>query len=128
LKKDVIEDAKKKLRNVKILLIVLAGLNILFGLYYLMEDYTFYDGLAGLITAFVFIGCALWVEKQPLTGILAGFGFWILLQLVAIFINPANIFSGIILKVIFIVIFVKGIASAKDAKVFTEQLKEMKAI
>jgi hypothetical protein len=47
---------------------------------------------------------------------------------VAIFINPANIFSGIILKVIFIVIFVKGIASAKDAKVFTEQLKEMKAI
>jgi len=128
LKKDVLDDAKKKLRNVKILLGVLAGINILFGIYFLMNDSTFYDGLGSLITAAVFSGCALWVDKQPLTGILAGFGFWILLQLMAIFIDPANLFSGIILKIIFIAIFIKGIASAKDAKVYTDQLKEMKAV
>ncbi len=127
LKKDVIKDAQGKLKGVKILLIIIAVINLLFGLYYLTEDATFFDGLAGLIAAFVFTGCAFWVEKQPLVGVLAGFGFWILLQLVAIFVDPANIFSGIILKIIFIGIFIKGIVSAKDAEKYTKQLKEMQA-
>lgn len=127
LKKNVLEDAQKKLRNVKILLIVIAVINLLVGIYYLTDDSTFFESLASFIAAAVFLGCAFWVEKQPMTGIIAGFSFWGLLQLAAIFVDPVNIVSGILWKILIVVIFIKGIASAKDAKKFTEQLKELKA-
>ena len=54
--------------------------------------------------------------------------FWILLQLSVVLVDPALLFNGILLKIIFIGIFIKGISSAKDAKKYTGQLKEMNAI
>lgn len=126
LKKNVIEDANKKLNNVKILLYVITGLNVIIGLINLSNDYSYAQGIGNLIAAALFLGCALWVNNQPLVGVLAAFILWILLQLSVVLINPALLFSGIILKVIFIGIFVKGIASAKDYLKFSEQLKEMK--
>lgn len=125
LKKDVIEDAEKKLKNVKILLFVIAGFNLLMGLYQLIINEAIYDGIAGLIAAGIFIGCAIWVEKQPLTGILAAFIFWILIQSAVVFVDPALLLRGIILKIVIIGIFIKGISSARDYKVYSEQLKEM---
>ncbi|MBV6641124.1 MAG: hypothetical protein KI791_10410 [Cyclobacteriaceae bacterium] len=125
LKKDVLEDAEKKMKSVKILLYVIAGLNFAMGLYYLSEDLTFYDGIGSLIAAGIFIACVVWVNKQPLTGILAAFIFWILLQLSVVLVDPALIFSGIILKVVFIAIFIKGINSARDYQKFSQQLKEI---
>ena len=128
LKRDVVEDAQKKLKNVKILLYVVAGLNVVVGLFYLSSDLTFADGIGSLIAGAIFLGCVVWVNKQPLTGILAAFAFWIVLQLLAILVDPTLIFRGILLKIIFIGIFIKGIASARDAKKFTDQLREMNAL
>jgi signal transduction histidine kinase len=128
IKKDLVEDSKKKMKNVKILLYVIAGINVVVGLFLLMDSVTFVDGISSFVAAAVFIGCAIWVNNQPLTGVIAAFVFWLLLQLSVIFIDPAMLFQGIILKVIFIGIFIKGILSANDAKKYTAQLKEMKAI
>jgi uncharacterized membrane protein YccC len=116
------------MKNVKILLYVIAGINVVVGLFLLMDSVTFVDGISSFVAAAVFIGCAIWVNNQPLTGVIAAFVFWLLLQLSAILIDPAMLFQGIILKVIFIGIFIKGISSANDAKKYTAQLKEMKAI
>lgn len=128
LKKDVLDEAKKKLKSVQMLVLFIAGINLLFGIYYLSDDITFADGIASLISATVYLGCFFWVKRQPLTGVLAAFIFWILLQLSVILVDPALLFSGILMKIFFIGIFVKGISSAKDAKSYTEQLKEMHAV
>ena len=129
LRKRVLKDSQKKIKNVQILLFILAGINILLGLYYLFilnDEMIFVDGIAVLITGLVFIGCAIWVNNQPLTGILAAFFFWVLLQVLAAIVTPSSIIAGVLLKVIIIGVFLKGISSAKDAKKYADQLAEMK--
>lgn len=127
LKMNVLKDAKKKLKNVKILLWVLAGLHLLGGLFYISQEVTFYDGIGALIACVIFMACILWVKNQPLTGIMAAFIFWILMQLSVVFVDPALLFSGIILKIIFIGIFIKGISSAKDYKEYSQKLQTINA-
>ena len=127
-KKDVIEDANKRLKNVKWVLYIIIGINTLAGIYYLTSDATFYDGLGSLIAAIIFTGCLVWVNKQPLAGILAAFVFWLVLQLLTIVVDPATLLQGILLKAIFIAVFIKGIASARDVKKFSAQLEEMQGV
>jgi hypothetical protein len=128
LKKNVVDGAHKKLKNLKTMLFIIAGLNFVIGMYLITDDFTFTDGLVSLIASLVYLCCVAWVNKQPLTGVLAAFIFWILTQLSVLLVDPLLIFQGIILKIIFISIFVKGIASAKDAQKYTNELKEMNAI
>lgn len=125
IKEEAIEEANKKLRHVKILLYVIAGINFLIGLFYMANEATFSDGIASLIAAAIFLGCVIWVKEQPLTGVLAAFVFWIVLQLSVIFVDPSFLMKGLLLKVIFIAIFIKGISSAREVKQFSKQLKEM---
>lgn len=128
LKKDVIEEAKKKMQNVKGVLVFMAVVNLLFGIYYVISDEAFFEGVVQFIVAGIFVGCTLWVDKQPLTGILAGFVFWILIQLLMALGDPVTLFQGIIWKFIFIGVFVKGIMSATEVKKHTADLKALKAI
>ncbi len=127
LKQNVVKGAEKKIKSVKILLYVIAAINFLIGLFLVVEDTTFVDGLVSLIASLIYICCVLWVNKQPLTGVLAAFGFWILTQLSVVLIDPTLLFNGIILKIIFISIFIKGITSAKDAQKYRDELLEMNA-
>lgn len=126
LKKNVIADAKKKLKNVKILLWVVLVINILVGITLLLNN-AVEMAIGSLISAAIYIGCLIWVGKQPLIGIMAAFIFWILMQAITIFTDPSMIFNGIILKIIFIVIFIKGISSARDYQNYSAQLNELKA-
>ncbi len=130
IKKDAYEEAQKKVRGVRTLLFVLAGINVLAGCYYLFfsgNETFFADGIATMVSALVFIGCAIWVNKQPLTGILAAFIFWIVLQVLSAVVLPETLLKGIIWKIIIIGVFIKGINSAKDASKYSEQLSAMKA-
>ena len=128
LKKDILEDGKRKLKNVKIIIYIIAGFNAVFGIYYLTQPETFAEAISSFIATGLFIGCAIWVNKQPLVGVIAAFVLWILIQLSVVLVDPTLLFKGIIIKVIFVGIFIKGISSAKDAKKYTEQLNEMNAI
>lgn len=122
LKQNIIKDAQKRLRNVKIMVGVIAGLNAIFGLLLLSDAYTFTEGLVSLIASLIFLVCIAWVNRQPLTGVLAAFIFWILLQVSAVILNPSTLFVGILWKVIALAIFIKGITSAKDYMKYKEQL------
>lgn len=121
LKQNVIEDAKKKLKNVKIVLYIMAGVNLL-ALFYYISQSAMAEVIGSIVGAVVFIGCALWVNKKPLIAILSGFGFWILLQILSGIIEPESLFQGLILKIIIISVFIKGIKSAKDYKDFNLKL------
>ncbi|MDH5599226.1 MAG: hypothetical protein OEY34_08875 [Cyclobacteriaceae bacterium] len=125
LKINVLKDSKKKIKNVNILLSIIAGLHFILGLYYAMDEYTFLDGILNLIAGVMFIGCIIWVRSQPLIGVLAAFSLWIILQLSVVMVDPSLLFSGILLKVIFISIFIKGITSARDYQNYKAQLMEM---
>ncbi|MGM0579429.1 MAG: zinc-ribbon domain-containing protein [Bacteroidota bacterium] len=127
LRMNVLKDAKKKLKNVKILLWVLASLHFIVGLFFITQEITFYDGISLIISSVIFVACIFWVNNQPLTGIMAAFIFWVLLQLSVVFVDPALLFNGIILKIIFIAIFVKGITSAKDYKEYSQKLQALNA-
>jgi len=127
IKQDVVDDAKKKLKSVKVVLYIIIASNVLFGLSYLSEEATFVDGISSLVAALIFVGCLVWVNKKPLVGILAAFALWILLQLSVVLVDPALLFQGLFVKIIFIVIFIKGISSAKDYQEYSTQLKEMNA-
>ena len=128
LKMDVVEEAQKKLKNVKVLLYVIAGLNFAIGAYFVTTDTNIADGLFNMFSAAIYLACVIWVNKQPLTGVLAAFVFWIVTQLLLVLVDPALLFNGIILKAVFIGIFIKGISSANDVKKYTAQLKDLKAI
>lgn len=122
LKRDVIKDAQRKIKQVRILLYVLAGINLIAGLYWLSVENSIIDGVGGLIGASIFLACVFWVKKQPLIGTLAAFIFWILLQLLVIFEDPALLFQGLLLKIIIIALFIKGVKSAVDYKEFSEKV------
>lgn len=123
LKQDALKEAKGKLRNVRVMLYVLAGIYVLTGIFWLTRSTGFADGIASIIAAVVFIGCAILVKKQPLIGVLSAFIFWLVLQLSVVFVDPAMLLNGLILKIVVIVLFAKGIQSARDAKDFTDKLK-----
>lgn len=122
LKKEALSEAEGKLKKVKIMLYILAGLNVAVGLFWLRSDFTFWDGISGLISGVVFIACAIWVNKQPLIGVLVAMIFYVLLQLSVVIVDPMLLLKGVILKVVVISIFIKGIQSAKDVKEFREKL------
>lgn len=115
-------EAVKKVANVKMMLYIIAGLNLLVGLFMLFGLDSYLDAIVLLISALVFVGCAQWVENQPLAGILSAFVYWIFLQLSVVFIDPAQIFSGLFLKILILVTFIKGISSAKEAKEIRHEL------
>lgn len=124
-KKEILAEAEKKIRNVKILLYVLAGLNLAVGLVVsaLSADMGILFFLEYFIAAAVFTACAIWVNKNPIAGVIAAFSFYMLLQIAAAIVDPSTIFQGIIVKVIFIGMFIKGIRSAYDYKEYAEKLK-----
>lgn len=128
LKKDILKESTKKVKNVVTMLYIIAGLHIVIGLFYLTDENLFTDSVLNFIAAILFLACSVWVKKQALIGVLAAFALWILLQLSVVLIDPAMIFSGILWKIIIISVFIKGISSARDYIKFKEQLQEMGAI
>lgn len=121
LKQDVIEDAKKKLKNVKIVLYIMAGVNVI-ALFYYFYNNAMAEVIGSIVGACVFIACALWVNKKPLIAVLSAFGFWLLLQVLSAFLEPGTIIQGLLLKIIVVSIFIKGIKSAKDYKNYTAKI------
>lgn len=125
LKKNVVDDAKNKLKSVKILLYIMAGINFFYGVYYLSQDSFMAEAIASFFATIIFIGCAIWVDKSPLVAVLSAFGFWLLIQILSAILEPTTLFQGLIIKIIFISIFIKGIKSAKDYKDFTAKLNQV---
>jgi|GEM_PF-2075188 len=119
--------ADKELDNVRILLKIIIALTLLVGMFYLFSEDTFEDGIACLVATLIYIGCLIWVNKQPLSGVLAAFLFWLTLQLSVVFTNPVYLFKGIIWKILFISIFIKGINSARKYQKISNQLKNRNA-
>ncbi|HLT40977.1 MAG TPA: hypothetical protein VK034_32085 [Enhygromyxa sp.] len=54
---------------------------------------------------------AIWARKDPLTAVLVGLGIWVAVHGIGAIIEPATLFSGLVVKAIVIVMFVNGIST-----------------
>ncbi len=125
----VLKDAEKKVNRVRIMLLILAGINIIAGLVISMAgDNLFEDasilGISSIIMGIIFIACASWVRRDPVAGIITAFSLYVLVQLASAIMDPTTLVSGIIFKIIIIAIFISGVRSAFDYREYKRKLDE----
>lgn len=78
---------------------------------YLWLDYSIWGGF---IAGFVFLG--FWSKKKPYYAIVGAIVLYAALVILNAIIDPSSIWKGIILKIIIIVLLVKGLNDARDAQ------------
>lgn len=121
-----LKELNRKIKNAGTTLYVLAGLFTLLGvIYYFTNKENEQLALAVLLTnvilSAIFLALASWSKKKPAAAIISGLVLYVLVQLIAIIEDPANIVKGIILKVIIIIYLIKGMQSALEAEKIKKQ-------
>jgi hypothetical protein len=122
-----LRDANKETGTSKTIIYILAGIFLLFGLYQGFAIDNFGGMIINLIICVAFLILAAWADKNPFGAILTAFIIYLTIQVTNFFLDPATLFSGIILKVIIISGFVKGIRSAQEAQKLRKKLEQFKA-
>ena len=115
---------EKALKNARIWLYVIAGLQVIFGIVqYAITD----DKELGLIVAVIEAGIgvlfflfALWSYKKPATAFMTALITFVVIHVGAAIVEPTQIYKGIILKILVIVALVKGFNNAREV----EKLRE----
>jgi len=113
------EGYDKHIRNARILLFVIAGLSLLALGYVFPFDGSFEKiflivWVLGIAGAYVALG--LWTKKKPYTALLVALILFIATQVLAAIGNPASIIQGWLLKIVVIVMLIRGLGNAKDCQ------------
>lgn len=127
-RKRLLEDANDKIKSAKYIIIGLSCFILLQGLFQGFFRDDFATMIANLCISLVYLILAAWCNKNPFGAILVAFIIYATIILINAFFDPATLVNGIILKVVFIVAFVKGIQSAKEANRYLAELEKFKAI
>ena len=120
-----LEGAKKKVKNARITLFILAGICILIGAGFALfsdNDEMLIIGITNIIIGTIYGGLGMWSQEKPVGAIVTAliiYGTIILLSALA---DPATLMHGIILKVLVIAALVKGLMSASEGKQIMDEL------
>lgn len=113
---------QKHLKTARIWLYVIAALQVGMGIY---EYSTIPDPQVGLIAALidggigaVFLLFAFLSYKRPVASFIAALVTYVAVHVGMMFIDPTNIYKGIILKVIVVIALVRAINNARDIEKF----------
>jgi hypothetical protein len=121
-----LDETNKKIRQASITLFFVAGTTIVLGLalYAVDKDPSTQNSLliSNGILAVIYAGLGFGCKKRPLASIISGLSLYILVIIFNVIVSPLSIFSGIIFKIIFIGLFVKGIKSALEAEKIKKEL------
>jgi len=121
-----LDEANKKINKAKHTLYWVAGATVISGfiLYAVSQDAESKTDLliTNLILAFIYLALGAWSQKKPLTAIISGFALYVIVILLNAFVSPATIFSGLIIKILFIGYFINGIKSAIEAEKIKKEL------
>ncbi|HTH58497.1 MAG TPA: hypothetical protein VL728_20765 [Cyclobacteriaceae bacterium] len=121
------EEAEKELKKPRVIILVLAGVVLLSGLYQGFANDDFATMIVNLCMSLLYLILAAWCSKNPFGAILTALLVYITVNVINAFVDPLSLFQGIILKIIFIGALVKGIRSARDAQEHLVQLQKMNA-
>lgn len=127
-RKRFLEVANDKTKRAKIVIYILAGIFFVFGLVigFLSDD--FETMIVNLFLSVLFLVLAAWSNRNPFGAILTAFIIYLTIQVANVFIDPATLLQGIIIKIVVIAAFVKGIRSANEAQGYLKELEKLKAI
>ena len=119
--KTKLESANKKIRQATNTLFIIGALigvlalgNYFLSLTVLRGD--FGQMISQLPIAIVFVALGFWSKRQPLSAILCGFSFYLLLQILYTILSPGTIFNGLAIKLFVIGFLINGIRSVWEAE------------
>lgn len=104
--------AKKELKTGRIILLVIAGLSFLSGLFYFFAMDDSASLIASGILSIVYLALAYWSQQKPLIAMVLGLLVYLTTIVINGIVEPETIHRGIIMKVIIIAFLGKGINSA----------------
>lgn len=79
-----------------------------------------------LVTNIVLVGAflafAVWSKTKPATALISGLSLYVIVQLLNAIVNPINILSGIVIKIIIIAYLINGIKSVLEVEKIKKEL------
>lgn len=127
-KEDALYYAKKEIDSASTTLFVVGGIVVLFGIIVSIMKSDGIGAIMSVLIGLIYVGLGFYTDKKPLIAVLSGLILYITLQVVAAFVNPASIFSGIIFKVIIIGALIRGVNNARKAEALRKELDQISAI
>ena len=110
------KEAPKRIKSARNTLFFIGAIQLLFSLFvYFMQDAT-EELIAGLVVFLIYIVLGFWSQTKPLIALILGLLVYLTLIGLSAIADPANIFKGIIVKVIIIAFLAKGINSALELR------------
>jgi len=126
-KKKLLADQNKAINKARNILFILAGLNLLLGIFVGLIASVNVPILIGcIIGAGIYLGLGLWSKTQPFPAILSGFFVYIVFNFMSAIADPQTIYQGILWKVIIISSFIYGYKGVKDSKKLEAELDSIK--
>lgn len=116
---------QKKIKSAGTTLYVLSGVFFLYAIGLLFINKTsrhIATPVTYTVISLIFLLLGFWALKKPVASIISGLALYILLLANAAIVNPSNLLSGAIIKVIIIGYLIKGLRSALEAEKIKNQL------
>ena len=119
---------EKSMKQARIWLYVIAAIQLIMGL---VEYNTAETKLIGWLAfgidsgiGAIFLVLALWSKKKPALAFSIALGLYVLIHLVFMIMDPVNIYKGILLKVIVVVVLVKAVKNARQYEAIKNSVGE----
>lgn len=108
---------EKSMKNARVWLYIIAGLQAAMGLYeyFVTDDQTvaLFALIIDVAIGCIFLVVSLWSKKKPYMAFILALCSYVIIHVGFMFLDPTNIYKGIILKVFIIVALSKAIKDAK---------------
>jgi hypothetical protein len=116
-----IEPYQKHIRKARNALFIIAGFYLLYAVYEVFKlDMTdlVSQVIVGVYVLFVglYVSLALWTKKKPFTALVIALTLYLSLLVVSVIRVPESIISGIIWKIMIVVVLVRGLQNGREAQ------------
>lgn len=109
---------QKHIRRARILLFIIAGLQLIVGILLGISGEPDYEIEVGVqvVIGLVFAGLAFWTKYKPYAALMIALVLYVGIFLLSAIVEPARIMSGIFIKIVIVVLLIRGISNARDAE------------
>lgn len=118
---------RKNVRRTAGALFITAGILLIFGLLpILLSRYSaeFQVWPYMVLAIVVYISLGFWAKHEPAKAIIAGLCFFLVCQLILVYLNTGNLYTGLILKLLMIIILLRGLYDGREAKRVLQKIIE----
>jgi hypothetical protein len=109
---------QKHIRRARILLFIIAGLQLIAAILLGIAGEFGYEIEVGVqvVLGLVFAGLAFWTKYKPYAALLIALVIYVGIFLLSAILEPSSIISGLLIKIVIVVLLIRGISNARDAE------------